>query len=62
MLKKIFVFTMIASLSLVVSADCRQTCEDNYNHCLSIASSPAGEKVCAQDRRECELECSMNGM
>jgi len=61
MIKKIFVFLAIALLSLVVSADCRQVCQEEYEECLHVSQSTAKERICGQRLRDCNLKCAADG-
>lgn len=61
MIKKIFIFISIALLSLTVSADCRQTCQEEYEECLQVSQSTAKERICGQRLRDCNLKCGADG-
>lgn len=58
MVKKIFVLVSIAMLSLTVAADCRQTCQEEYEECLQVSKSTAKEGICGQRLRDCNLKCA----
>lgn len=58
LIKKPLAFLCIMVLSLAVSADCRQTCQEEYEECLEVSQSTAKEKICGQRLRECNLKCA----
>jgi len=61
MIKKIFIFTCITLLTFTVSADCRQTCQDEYEECLRVSQSTGKERICGQRLRDCNLKCATDG-
>ena len=61
MLKRTVAFFFIFSVTLLVSADCQQSCKEEYEDCMSMGSSVRAHSVCGSILRECNLECGMNG-
>lgn len=61
MIKKIFIFLSITLLALTVSADCLQTCQEEYEECLQVSESTAKERICGQRLRDCNLKCAADG-
>jgi hypothetical protein len=61
MIKKICSFFAIALLSLAATADCRQSCQEEYEECLQVSQSTAKERICGQRLRDCNLKCASDG-
>ena len=61
MLKRIVVLVSLATLSMLVAADCAQDCQDEYNECMHDSQSTAKSKICGEILRECKLQCATNG-
>ncbi len=61
MLKKLWMFGTVMTLALTVSADCLQTCQEEYEECLRMSHATGKEKICGQLLRDCKLECATNG-
>jgi hypothetical protein len=60
-LKKLFAFLLIMALSFTVTADCLQTCQEEYEECLRVSQSSAKERICGQRLRDCNLKCGTDG-
>lgn len=60
-LKKMLAFLLIVIVSVTVSADCRQTCQEEYEECLRVSQSSAKERICGQRLRDCNLKCGADG-
>jgi len=61
LLRKLLMPLLIAGFSLSVSADCRQTCQEEYEECLRVSQSTAKERICGQRLRDCNLKCAADG-
>lgn len=61
MLKRIVMLIGLATISMLVAADCAQDCQNEYAECLQDSQSTAKSKICGEILRECKLQCAMSG-
>jgi len=59
MLKRTLLLIITAVFSMLVAADCAQTCQDKFDECMSVSHSESKEKVCGEILHQCKLECAM---
>lgn len=61
MFKKMTLLIGLATISMLVAADCAQDCQDEYTECMHDSQSTGKAKICGEILRECKLKCAIDG-
>jgi hypothetical protein len=58
MLKRALLLIIATAFSMLVAADCAQTCQEQYDECMAVAHTMSKQGLCGETLHECKMGCS----
>ena len=61
MIKRLVLVLCATACSMLVAADCSETCQEKFDECMKASHSTGKQKICGEILHDCKLDCKSNG-